>query len=86
MTKRSVSVIYDPAKPNTVCIGTEDGKGDPWNDLGLLMEGVGVLTRACINAGKTEHNGMPLKKYLKQYIGKVCDDFRRTLSIVQSNE
>ena len=87
MTKtRSVSVIYNPDKPDQVSIGTEDGQGDPWEDLALLLEGVGVLVRACINSGVTEHNGMPLKKYLNQYIDKVCDDYKRTMSVVPAKK
>ena len=86
MNKRSVSVIYDPANPKTVCIGSDDGLGDPWEDLRLLMEGVGILARICVIAGKIEHKDMPIKEYLQGYIGEVCDASQKTFTLVHSEE
>ena len=80
--KRSVSVTYDPDK-KAVLIGTDNGADNPWDDLFLLLEGIGVLTTVCVNAGKTEHNGLPLDEYLKSYIDKVFADYKRTLTVVK---
>jgi len=82
MDKRNISVSYDPKKPNFVAIGSNEGKGDPWEDLGLLLEGVGVLVKVCMYSGKIEHNGLPIKKYLKRYVGKVCDDYKSTVTVI----
>jgi len=81
--KRELTIIYDDTKPNRVMLGNPDGTADPWGNLGLLLEGVGVVTGACMNMGKTEHNGKPLDKYLKQYIDEVFNDYR-TISLAPS--
>ncbi len=71
-TKRIVSVILD-VKAGRVRIEKPDEHSDPWDDLATLMEGVGILVKVCINTGKTEHKGKPLKEYLQWYIGEVVD-------------
>jgi len=79
--KTEISVLYDDSKPNKVMIGKPDGDGDPWSDLAILLEGVGVLVAACLQQGMTEHKGQPVNEYLKDYIDKVCTDYK-TLSLV----
>lgn len=83
--KRTITITYDDASPDKVMLCSHDGANDPWEDLALLLEGAGVLTGACINAGITEHNGQPLNKYLKSYIDKVCGDYK-TLSLVERKD
>ncbi len=81
--RRELTIIVDDEKPNRVMLGNPEGTSDPWGDLGLLLEGVGVVTGACMNIGKTEHNGKPLNEYLKNYIDEVCGDYR-TISLAPS--
>ena len=77
--KRELTIIYDhERRPGIVKISSPDN--DPWNDLGILLEGLGVLVGACLNEGKAEHNGQSVEEYLKAYIGKVCNDYR-TLTV-----
>lgn len=81
--KRQISVLRDDTKPDQISIASPDGQGIPWDDLGLLLEGVGILTNVCINSGKTEHNGKPIKDYLKDYIDSACDGCERVLTIIK---
>lgn len=74
--RKEITVIHDDSKPNKVMIGSSNRLGDPWMDLGLLLEGVGVLVSACANEGITEHKGQPVNEYLKSYIDKVCADYK----------
>ena len=80
-----ISVVYDDDRKingkAVVKIGKPNGRGDAWEDLGLLLEGVGVLVGACANEGKTEHNGQSVENYLKDYIGKVCNDYQTVKSL-----
>lgn len=82
--KHEITVIYDDTKPNRVMVGKPRSPeaNDPWADLAILLEGVGVLTNACVQAGITEHKGQPVNEYLKDYIDKVCVDYK-TLSVVK---
>lgn len=80
--KREVIIMYDDENPNQLMIGNKNGEANPWLDLALVIEGVGALTKSCLNAGITEHNGLPLREYLKQYIDKACDD-GTTLTVVK---
>jgi hypothetical protein len=41
---------------------------DPWEDLAIAMEAVGLLTKVCINSGKTMHNGETIGDYLVRYV------------------
>ena len=43
MNKRSISVNYDPDRPNLVTIGSYDGKSDPLIDL--LIKNPTMLAR-----------------------------------------
>lgn len=73
--KQEISIIYDDQEPNKVLIKSSLSPQDPWGDLGLLIEGMGVLVSACISNGITEHNNQPLNEYLKDYVDKVCYDY-----------
>jgi hypothetical protein len=67
-----VSVILD-VETGRVQIDKPKGHSDSWDDLAILMEGVGILAKVCVNNGITEHKGKPLKEYLQWYIGEVYD-------------
>lgn len=81
--KNEIAVMYDDSRPNKVMIGKPDGAGDPWTDLALLLEGVGLLANVCMQSGITEHKGKPLNEYLKSYIDKVCADYKTTMTLMQ---
>ena len=80
-----ITVMYDPNNPNQVLVGSPSGDGDPWDDLALLLEGVGVLVAACANNGKISHNEQSVEDYLKSYIGKVCNDYKTIRPLSQRN-
>ncbi|MCZ6897666.1 MAG: hypothetical protein O7D95_03005 [Betaproteobacteria bacterium] len=77
-----ITVMYDPDNPNRVLVS---GEGDPWNDIALLLEGLGVLVAACANNGKISHNEQSVEDYLKSYIGKICNDYTATRPVSQRN-
>ncbi len=81
--RHEITVIYDESQPNKVMIGKSDGAGDPWVDLAVLLEGVGLLANVCKQSGITEHKGKPLNEYLKSYIDSVCGDYKTTMSLMQ---
>lgn len=76
--KYQLTVDYDGEREQKLMINGELGFKDPWMDLGLLLEGVGLLINTVIGDGKTEHNGLPLNDYLKNYIDSACNDYSRT--------
>jgi len=82
---RSITVMYNPDDPNRVLIGSPDGVGDPWEDIALLLEGLGVLVAACADNGKLSHNEQSVEDYLKSYIGKICNDYKTTRPLSQRN-
>lgn len=58
----------------------------PWEDVAILMEGIGVLTTICLNNGKTEHNGQAIDDYLKSYIDKVYEDYTASVTLLQGGQ
>ncbi len=81
MKENTIVIICDGEGKTQIGKPNGPDGADPWEDLATAMEGVGVLARACLNAGIKKHKGKPLKKYLQWYIGEVCDDYKRTMSI-----
>lgn len=77
-----ITVMYDPDNPNRVLVS---GEGDPWDDIALLLEGLGVLVAACANNGKISHNEQSVEDYLKSYIVKICNDYTTTRPVSQRN-
>ena len=71
----SVTVMRDPDNREQILIVSPDSTGDPWEELALLLEGIGVLVAACANNGKISHNEQSVEDYLKSYIGKVCNNY-----------
>jgi len=78
-----VTVMRDPDNPKKVLVSSLEG--DPWDDIALLMEGVGVLVALCASNGKISHNEQSVEDYLKSYIGKVCNDYKAERPLSQKN-
>jgi hypothetical protein len=76
--KLTVECQRDDANKSKVLINGEYGFKDPWMDLGLMLEGVGLLINTVKGDGKTEHNGMPLDEYINDYIDRACADYKAT--------
>ncbi len=76
--KYQLIIEYDGQREQELMIDGENGFKDPWMDLGLLLEGVGLLINTVKGDGKTEHNGLPLNEYIKMYIDSACGDYQRT--------
>lgn len=76
--KYQLTVDYDGEREQQLMIDGALGFKDPWMDLGLLLEGVGLLINTLKGDGKTEHNGLPLDEYIKRYIENACADYART--------
>ena len=81
----SVTVMRDPDNRKQVLIYSSDDSVDPWDNLAILLEGVGVLVAACANNGKISHNEQSVEDYLKSYIGKVCNDYEASRPLSQRN-
>lgn len=68
--KRQILIVYNSESPGKVVIHSDE-QGDPWGDIALLLEAIGILTTICLKEGKIEHKGQPLNEYLKSYVDKV---------------
>ncbi len=75
--KYKLTVDYDGEREQKLIIIGEDGFKDPWMDLGLLLEGTGLLINTVLGDGKKEHLGIPINDYIKNYIDLACADYMR---------
>ena len=82
---KSVAVMYNPDNSKQVIVESLEGTGEPWDDIALLLEGIGVLVAACASNGKISHNEQSVEDYLKNYIGKICNDYKYTRPLTQRN-
>ena len=82
---QSITIMLDPENPKQVLVGSPEGSDDPWDDIALLLEGLGVLVAACANNGKISHNEQSVEDYLKSYVGKICNDYKYTRPISHRN-
>lgn len=57
---------------------SNDENYTPWDDLGILLEGMSLLLNIVIKSGYTVHKGQPLDEYIKSYIDKACSDIQVT--------
>lgn len=82
---RVIQVIHDPDRgEGKILVGT-DGKGNPWEDLGILLEAVGAVGALVRKAGYSEHNGKPVKEYIHEYLDKVWSDYDKSFQLKQVN-
>lgn len=49
-----------------------------WNDIAILLEGVGTLAAILRLHGHTHHNGTPLNQYLHEYLDGALADYDRS--------
>ena len=76
------SIEVEDLKPVQVQIHIDDrgksvteigGSGNPWADLFVMMEGLGLMRHILEKEGITTHNGKPLRDYIVEAIDKAYE-------------
>ena len=62
---KKLFIEFNDVEQPTIQIGMEDDSvPNAWEDIFILCEALGVLTKICQDRGIKEHNGKPLIEYI----------------------
>ena len=73
---KEIVILVDEEKGEVRVSASDDS--DPWEDIAILIEAIGMLASLCRRGGKKTHDGKPISKHFHKYLDKVLRDYENS--------